>query len=462
MRISIATVCSVAIFTLPSVTAWGGSSPQSHWPYRKAVSNQGRIGICRCLSPPTVDGLYRDFTPSMDPSEAKCVYDDHRDCADGICLSSAIARHNKILMESTSPDDPGAEESMKYIIHYVSDVCQPLHTDERDEGGSLTLVRFGGQTWSLHTIWDKIIPEKRVLDDFKNNPVLYASYLIRSIKTGENKVPSESWTSKLPINAVNDIGNSMAAIEYTAESYELACSVIWPEYDEHRRTKLGKKYYGDFFKTVDMQISKAGLRVAKWLNDLARLHSQTKVETATLPAAQPGKSNIERHPSPPRESMPQSKKGPSMSSKQLVSGAQKPDDPPPPQSDHDDHQAGDYDAAEWQVVKKKGPREQTTINKGIRLFTGARLSTAIGPLLVETGIGSLLTRSLVSRVRLLERSVTKRTPINAICSSLSDPSTPTSASTTTSSCPPLLLLSTVVTASSRPPLLSPSLSLSSL
>ncbi|KAH9253454.1 hypothetical protein BASA81_008500 [Batrachochytrium salamandrivorans] len=43
------------------------------------------------------------------------------------------------------------------------------------------------------------------------------------------------------------------------------------------------------------------------------------------------------------------------------------------------------------------------INKGIRLFTGARLSTAIGPLLVETGIGSLLTRSLVSRVRLLER-----------------------------------------------------------
>ncbi|KAH6593499.1 hypothetical protein BASA50_007309 [Batrachochytrium salamandrivorans] len=59
---------------------------------------------------------------------------------------------------------------------------------------------------------------------------------------------------------------------------------------------------------------------------------------------------------------------------------------------------------------------QTTINKGIRLFTGARLSTAIGPLLVETGIGSLLTRSLVSRVRLLERSVTKKAPINAICS----------------------------------------------
>ncbi|KAH9276024.1 hypothetical protein BASA83_001297 [Batrachochytrium salamandrivorans] len=69
----------------------------------------------------------------------------------------------------------------------------------------------------------------------------------------------------------------------------------------------------------------------------------------------------------------------------------------------------------WQQVTPR--TTATTINKGIRLFTGARLSTAIGPLLVETGIGSLLTRSLVARVRLLERSVTKKTSINAICSS---------------------------------------------
>ncbi|KAH9272087.1 hypothetical protein BASA83_005676 [Batrachochytrium salamandrivorans] len=59
---------------------------------------------------------------------------------------------------------------------------------------------------------------------------------------------------------------------------------------------------------------------------------------------------------------------------------------------------------------------QTTITRVSDCSLVARLSTAIEPLLVETGIGSLLTRSLVSRVRLLKRSVTKRTPINAICS----------------------------------------------
>ncbi|KAH9248616.1 hypothetical protein BASA81_013730 [Batrachochytrium salamandrivorans] len=89
---------------------------------------------------------------------------------------------------------------------------------------------------------------------------------------------------------------------------------------------------------------------------------------------------------------------------------------------------------------------QTTINKGIRLFTGARLSTAIGPLLVETGIGSLLTRSLVSRVRLLERSVTKRTPINAICSSTDNDVFTLNVQVTVGKIPALVLVSSDQTA----------------
>ncbi|KAH9274314.1 hypothetical protein BASA83_003312 [Batrachochytrium salamandrivorans] len=386
MRISIATVCSVAIFALPSVTAWGivahrvigliakqfltkeGLTYVDAYLHQQSMDSIGSHATqCQIQSwadderesSRGSDAVEYHFTPSMDPSEAKCVYDDHRDCAD-------VQLHGitKFLMESTSPDDPGAEDSLKYIIHYLSDVCQPLHANGYDKGGSLTMALFGPTTLSLHRIWDARIPHKRVRDDFQDNPVLYASHLIRSIKTGENKVLSKSWTSNTPIDAVNDIGNSMVGIEYTTDSYELSCSVIWAKYNEYRRTNLGGQYYSDVIKTLDMQISKAGLRVAYWLNHLARLHSQTKVDAATLSTAHPGKSNIEKHPSSPRESMPQSKKGPSMSSKQLASGAQKPDDPPPPQSDHDDHQVvGDADT-EWQVVKKKGPRSSTATTKG--------------------------------------------------------------------------------------------------
>ncbi|KAH9251903.1 hypothetical protein BASA81_010223 [Batrachochytrium salamandrivorans] len=54
---------------------------------------------------------------------------------------------------------------------------------------------------------------------------------------------------------------------------------------------------------------------------------------------------------------------------------------------------------------------QTTINKGIRLFTGARLSTAIGPLLVETGIGSFSLAHWYHGYA-VERSVTKKENTN--------------------------------------------------
>ncbi|KAH6585746.1 hypothetical protein BASA50_001081 [Batrachochytrium salamandrivorans] len=232
-------------------------------------------------------------------------------------------------MESTSPDDPGAEDSLKYLIHYISDSCQPLHANGYDRGGTSTMALFGPTTLSLHRIWDARIPHKRVRDDFQDNPVLYASHLIRSIKTGENKVLSKSWTSNTPIDAVNDIGNSM-----------------------------------DVVKTLDMQISKAGLRVAKWINELARLNPQTAVEAATPPTAQPGTSNIEKSSPPPQESMPRPKKKRSKPSKKLVSGAQKPDDPPPSSSDHDDHQVVDDADTEWQVVKKQRTRSSTATTKG--------------------------------------------------------------------------------------------------
>ncbi|KAH6596671.1 hypothetical protein BASA50_005002 [Batrachochytrium salamandrivorans] len=61
---------------------------------------------------------------------------------------------------------------------------------------------------------------------------------------------------------------------------------------------------------------------------------------------------------------------------------------------------------------------QLTVNYRSRIFSAVVMGKAYYGLELVGGnkIGSLLTRSLVSRVRLLERSVTKRTPINAICS----------------------------------------------
>ncbi|KAH9274315.1 hypothetical protein BASA83_003313 [Batrachochytrium salamandrivorans] len=71
--------------------------------------------------------------------------------------------------------------------------------------------------------------------------------------------------------------------------------------------------------------------------------------------------------------------------------------------------------ANHQLTSHLAPlQRQSTRVSDCSLVPDSRLQ--LDPFWLKLGLGHLLTRSLVSRVRLLERSVTKRTPINAICS----------------------------------------------
>ncbi|KAL2916282.1 hypothetical protein HK105_204038 [Polyrhizophydium stewartii] len=61
-------------------------------------------------------------------------------------------------------------------------------------------------------------------------------------------------------------------------------------------------------------------------------------------------------------------------------------------------------------------RVQPAINKGVRMIFGVRPSTAVGPLLVESGVPLLSVLSHAATVRLLDRAVHKRTFVRLICS----------------------------------------------
>ncbi|KAL2912242.1 hypothetical protein HK105_208233 [Polyrhizophydium stewartii] len=61
-------------------------------------------------------------------------------------------------------------------------------------------------------------------------------------------------------------------------------------------------------------------------------------------------------------------------------------------------------------------RVQPAINKGVRMIFGVRPSTAVGPLLVESGVPLLSALSHVVTVRLLDRAVHKRMFVRLICS----------------------------------------------
>ncbi len=77
-----------------------------------------------------------------------------RDCANDACVIGAVAAQLAILSDRTRPDTARAS-ALKFVVHFVGDLHQPLHGGERhDKGGNDVKVTFNGKSTNLHALWD--------------------------------------------------------------------------------------------------------------------------------------------------------------------------------------------------------------------------------------------------------------------------------------------------------------------
>lgn len=87
------------------------------------------------------------------PRDSGCQYDAARDCPDGQCVVAAIERQRKVLA-SAAPDLERLK-ALKYLVHFVADVHQPLHAWYGDDrGGNQYQVQAFGRGTNLHAVWD--------------------------------------------------------------------------------------------------------------------------------------------------------------------------------------------------------------------------------------------------------------------------------------------------------------------
>jgi nuclease S1 len=93
--------------------------------------------------------------------EGDCNYRRHRDCTDGRCVVEAITAKLAIL-RSTAPDAERLS-ALKWVVHLVGDVHQPLHVGlASDKGGNLFQLRAFGRGSNLHAVWDGELIRRRV------------------------------------------------------------------------------------------------------------------------------------------------------------------------------------------------------------------------------------------------------------------------------------------------------------
>lgn len=82
-----------------------------------------------------------------------CDYDRSRDCANDDCAVEALTRQVATLGSKAS--DSQRLTALKWVIHLVGDLHQPLHASfKADKGGNQYQVQAFGRGTNLHALWD--------------------------------------------------------------------------------------------------------------------------------------------------------------------------------------------------------------------------------------------------------------------------------------------------------------------
>lgn len=184
-----------------------------------------------------------------------CVYRPQRDCPDGNCVVGQIERQRAILGDRAQPLQT-RREALKFLVHFVGDVHQPLHAGNRkDKGGNDFQISLrtdlqpeayaqknyvdGVMGTNLHSVWDYYILASERLPTPQ-----YA-----------DRLAALPWPPKLP-------GKSTSPADWASESCRLLDSQrLYP-----KSHKMDSHYLDAQRPLAERQLRIAAKRLADLLN----------------------------------------------------------------------------------------------------------------------------------------------------------------------------------------------------
>ncbi|KAF1988576.1 nuclease PA3 [Aulographum hederae CBS 113979] len=210
---------------------------------------------------------------SHDRPPTDCNLDFHRDCPEGGCVVRAIANQTQILRSCILQVKAGTlrdgnnltcSYALKWISHFIGDITQPLHASGLAAGGNLIPTTFDGISTELHAVWDGyIIYSITGVQNFSNETISpYPASLLSRIEEDVFAEPISSWIS------CSDPSTPLrCALEWARESNAWTCKYVY-SHDYNETDLLTDGYALEAYPIVEMQVSKAALRLATWLNRL--------------------------------------------------------------------------------------------------------------------------------------------------------------------------------------------------
>ncbi len=213
----------------------------------------------------------------VDIPKAKTDYVEARDCAAsdaGDCVVKELTRLKRDLR--CAPTDAAKVEALKFAVHFVGDIHQPLHAVGDLKGGNGVPVHgsMHGPTCktgtcsiasgtSLHSLWDSSLIKLTVYD--------WGAYVDR-LESGLMK------TQEFQLRVKNE-----TPVDWALQSHAVA-RLVWNEKLVPADGTLDDKYYKAALPFLDQQLALGGMRLAGFLN---QAFSSTDCSENALAATEP-------------------------------------------------------------------------------------------------------------------------------------------------------------------------------
>ena len=166
-----------------------------------------------------------------------CTYEPNRDCPGGNCVVAAIEKQLEVLGSTASYEK--RLTALKYVVHFVGDVHQPLHAGyAEDRGGDTFQLQAFMKGTNLHALWDV--------------------GLIKNLDVSNETLTSALLAKPVPIKEFSAAGIA-----------EESCRIVgMPGFYPDR--KIDATYIDRFKPVMEMRLAAAGARLAWLLNRVFR------------------------------------------------------------------------------------------------------------------------------------------------------------------------------------------------
>ena len=158
-----------------------------------------------------------------------------------IIINRAIA-----ILKSPSADKEMKKFYLKYLVHLIGDLHQPMHTGQyEDYGGSKIPLKFKGRkgtetNTNLHVLWDS-----NLIDDFKMSFTEWSNHL-------QNKL------GRTEINQSDVLGWTYESHQYAKDIYKNTPPNSYLSYD----------YIYKYQSVLETRLYQAGIRLGNTLNQI--------------------------------------------------------------------------------------------------------------------------------------------------------------------------------------------------